>query len=194
MIRHLPLALLLFTLAEPPLFASDSIRPETEDSDQTAPSQETEAAGIIPEGGVTFSTQPLTPISVLPQKDVYDKALEELTIAQGLWDKGRAEAASDVALQAYDDLMSVNVRRRNKAKRKKLLSDRHRTATLYIDSSLAYIRDFVKKAGGSPQASVQGRMRMEDLRDVAVNYGELNRKLTKALEQYAVALSSPTVR
>jgi hypothetical protein len=35
-------------------------------------------------------------------------------------------------------------------------------------------------------------MRIGDLRDVSSNYWELNHKVTKALEQYAVALSSST--
>jgi hypothetical protein len=108
--------------------------------------------------------------------------------------KGRFEAASDLALQAYDDLMAVYIPRRSKTERKKLLADRRRAATLYIDTSLAYIREFVDNSNRKPAARVEGHARVADLRDVAVNYSDLNRKVTAALERYAVALSSSPVR
>jgi len=181
---------LALTLASWPAFASDTTQDEGGDMDQPAPALESEAKGIIPEGGLTASTQPITPIAALPQHNSYDQGLQELTIAQGLLQKGRMEAASDVSLQAYDDLRATYIPRRNKKKRKKLLSDRHLAATVYITSSLAYIDDYVKEAGGGGRAIEEGRERAADLRDVSVNYPELNVKVTRALERYTVASST----
>jgi hypothetical protein len=177
-----------------PLFASDTSRPENNDVDQAGSTVDSEAEGIIPEGGLTISTQPITPIEPLPQDNPYDKALKELDIAQGLLQKGRMEAASDVSLQAYDDLMSVHVSRRQKTKRKKLLTDRHQAAILYITSSVAYIEEFVKRAGNGPAATEEGRARVSDLRDVSINYPELNKKVTAALERYTVLSSTSVAR
>ena len=42
--------------------------------------------------------------------------------------------------------------------------------------------------------SRKARARLGDLRDVAVNYPELNKKVTRALEQYSVVPSSPVPR
>src|SRR5258706_12033642 len=114
--------------------------PESENERQeTTSDQEWEAKGVIPQGGLTVSTQPITPISSLPEKNPSDQGLEELALAQDLFKKGKLEAASDVALQAYDDLMSLHLARRTKKKRQKLRMDRRQAATVYMESSLAYI-------------------------------------------------------
>ena len=169
--------------------------PETEvERQETTLEQEWEAKGVIPPGGLTVSTQPITPITVLPERNPYDQGLEELALAQELWKNGKAEAASDVALQAYDDLMSLYLSGRNKKKRQKLRTERRQTATVYIDSSIAYIEDYVKKRGGTRHAIEEGRARLGDLRDVAQNYPELTKKLTQALEPYSVQPSSPTIK
>ena len=101
------------------------------------------------------------------------------------------EAASDVSLQAYDDLLAAYVPRRDKKKRKKLLADRHQAATVYITSSLAYIEDFVKRAGGGPRAiERRARPRGGPARRVSVNYPELNKKVTAALERTRCLLNA----
>lgn len=174
-----------------PVLASDTTRPENDEADQTSSTQESEAPSIIPPGGLTVSTQPITPITMVPERKLYDQAREELAIAQALWAKGRAEAASDVALQAYDDLLTVRLSRKNKKTRKEIRTVRHTAATIYIDSSLAYIQDYRSRAGDGPKAMEECRGRLGDLRDVATNYQELNKKVTKALEPYAVKPSPP---
>jgi hypothetical protein len=152
---------------------------------ETTSDQEWEAKGVIPQGGLTVSTQPITPITILPDRDAYDQGLQELATAQDLWKKGKAEAASDVALQAYDDLTALHLPRRNKKKRQKLRTERRQAATVYIDSSIAYIEEYVKKAGNSRHALEEGRARFGDLRDVSQNYPELTKKVTQALEDYS---------
>jgi len=167
--------------------------PESENERQeTTSDQEWEAKGVIPQGGLRVSTQPITPISILAERNPYDQGLEELALAQDLFSKGKMEASSDVALQAYDDLMSLALHRRNKKKRQKLRLDRRQAATVYIDSSLAYIEDYVKKGGNTRAAIAEGRARLGDLRDVSQNYPELTKKLNKALESYTVQPSSST--
>ncbi len=165
--------------------------PETDTERQdTTSEQEWEAKDIIPPGGITFSTQPMTPITLLPEKKPHDQAMQEMAIAQDLWKNGKAESASDVALQAYDDLMSLRLARRNKKQRQQLRLERRQVATLYMDSSIAYIEEYTKKRGNSPHALEEGRARLGDLRDVARNYPELNRKLNQAFDRYAVAPST----
>jgi hypothetical protein len=157
---------------------------------ETTSDQEWEAKGIIPEGGLTVSTQPITPIMNLPEKKPQDQAVEELSIALDLWKKGKAEASSDVALEAYDDFMSLHLSRRNKKRRQELRLQRRQAATVYVDSSIAYIQDYVKKNGSTPKALEEGRARLGDLHDVAQNYPELTNKLNDALESYQVNPSS----
>jgi len=70
--------------------------------------------------------------------------------------------------------------------------ERRQAATVYIDSSLAYIQNYVKKGGASTQVIAEGGARLGDLRDVATNYPELMKKLRDAQAAYAVALSTST--
>jgi len=161
---------------------------------ETTSDQEWEAKGIIPEGGITVSTQPITPIMNIVEKVPHDQAMDELKLAQDLWQKGKAEAASDVALQAYDDLMSFHLARHSKKKRQQLRLERRQAATVYIDSSLAYIEDFVKKNGNTSAVREEGRARLGDLHEVAQNYPELTSKLYKARASFDVEPSSPTAK
>jgi hypothetical protein len=160
--------------------------PETSGDDQQemAADQEWEAKGVIPDGGLTVSTQPITPIMVLPERNPYDQSLQEVAAAQDLFAKGKFEAASDVALEAYDDLMSFHLSRHNKKKRLKMRADRHQAATLYIDSSIAYIKEFVQKHGSTAKAKEEGHARLGDLHDVAQDYPELNKKLNQAFSEF----------
>ena len=80
--------------------------------------------------------------------------------------------------------MSMHLARRNKKKRQKLRNDRRQAATVYIDSSIAYIEEFVKRGGDTKKMKEEGRARLGDLRDVAQNYPELNKKLNDALSSY----------
>jgi hypothetical protein len=185
------LALLLTAI---PLLAEEIQAPENTEADQATASLEAESKSIIPEGGLTVSTQPITPVALLPEKNEYDQGLEELAIAQDLLKKDKTEASSDVALQAYDDLMAVYAPRRNKKKRTKLRADRHEAATVYINASIAYIESYVERNKRTYHALEEGRARLGDLRDVAVNYPELHKKVAQALEQYSVVPSSPTPR
>ena len=166
---------------------------------ETTSDQEWEAKGIIPRGGLTVSTQPITPIALLPERNPHDQAVEELALAQELWKKGKPEAASDVALQAYDDFMSLNLSRRDKKKRQQLHVERRQAATVYIDSSIAYIQEYVKKHENTKLATEEGHARLGDLRDVATNYPELMKKLHDTQAAYAAGPaaaveSSATVR
>jgi hypothetical protein len=191
--RRVFIVFLLFLLARA---WADTEPPAVENNDerqpQTTSDQESEAKGIIPEGGIAVSTQPITPIALLPDRNLYDQALEELTVAQDLMTKGKAEAASDVSLQAYDDLVSVSLRHRDKKKRKKLREDRQQAATIYITESILYIESYVERNGGGYRAVEEGRARLGDLRDVTINYPELNKRVSKELERYSVVPSSPT--
>jgi hypothetical protein len=194
MMRRLLILLVALPLITPPIRASDPARVDDDEIEQDNTAQEAETPGIIPEGGLTVSTQPVTPVALLPKRNPYDQGLEELALAQGLLKNGRVEAASDVSLQAYDDLKAAYAPRREKKKRKKLMADRHEAATVYVLSSLAYIEEYVKRAGGGSEAIKEGHARAADLRDVSVNYPELNKKVSGALERYTVATSSPTAR
>lgn len=173
----------LFTLALPVLaneteISAPELGVEREDSTSAL---ESEGSGIIPAGGLTVSTQPITPITALPERNPRAQAMEALTLAKDLHKKGKYEAASDVALQAYDDLMGMYLPRRNKTKRKELRYDRRQAATVYIDASIAYIQEYVKKRGGTTEARKEGRLRLGDLRDVALNYPELMKKVNQSI-------------
>lgn len=160
-----------------------SPEPETE---QSTEEDEGEEKDIIPRSAAPHpSTQPVTPITPFPEKPPYDLAREELSRAETLWRKGEAEAASDTALEAYDDLMEI--RRRRKKERRKLFAERARAATVYVNAGIRFIQDFVERQGRTPAAIEEGGSRLEDLRDVARNYPALNRNLNKALAQ----LSAP---
>jgi len=189
--RRVWIVFLLFSVSRAWADVDASIS-DTGDERQQLPAadQESEAKGIIPEGGIAISTQPITPITLLPDKNLYDQALEELAVAQELLTKGKMEAASDASLQAYDDLMSVSISRRNKTKRKKLHIDRHQAATLYTNASVAYIESFVERNGKSNHALEEGRARLGDLRDVTMNYPELNKKVSQVLDRYSAVPSS----
>ncbi len=181
--------LLLLTLALPltRLQAQDDVV-ESSDTievpeDQTTSKEESEAKGIIPpnSGNVLISSGPITPTTVFPIKKPYDQAREELIKAHELWNAGHAEAASDKALEAYDDLISL--RRIPGVKRSTIRAQARQAASVYVEAGIAYIKGYVKKLGGGPNAMEEGRSRMEDLRDVARNYPDLNRKLNSAINQ-----------
>lgn len=187
---------LIVFLAFAPILRAETVlvAPETGvERDDTTSAEENEAHGIIPVGGLTVSTKPVTPISFVIDKKQYDQALEELALAQMLWSKGKSEAASDVALQAYDDLMNLRLPRRDRKKSQQMRLERRRAATVYIDSSIAYIKDFVKKRGSGESAYKEGRLRLGDLRDVALNYPELMKKLNQTMEAFASQTTSPVV-
>jgi hypothetical protein len=155
---------------------------QEQEQGQPAAADEGEEKGIIPKpADLLRSSQAVTPITQFPEKPAYDQAREDLAKAETLWAKGEAEAASDTALEAYDDLMELH--RRSKRERKKLLTERRRAAAIYVQGGIRFIQDFVNKAGRAPQAIQEGRDRLEDLRDVARNYPELNQTLSQAEDQ-----------
>lgn len=166
------------------LWASETVQPPTNDTEDSQPVDEGE--GILPPSpGIAVSTGTLTPISPYVEKSSYDQALEELAQAHQLWEKGALEAASDMALAAYEDLLQIRHFRGNR--RKKLRVERRQAATLYIETGIAYVNEWVKTHGAGLDAKKEGAERLEDLRDVARDYEDLSRRLTKAIE----ALSAP---
>ncbi len=161
------------------------------ETDQTTSSQESEAKGIIPPAADTLSsTGPITPTSIFPEKKPYDQAREELIRAMNLLNKGHFEAASDTALEAYDDLMELH--RVPGVKRSVIRGQMRQAADVYVEAGIAYIKNYVRRAGGSPEVLEEGRARLEDLRDVAKNYTELNKKLNSAINQLSATPVGPT--
>jgi len=158
---------------------------------QTTLSDESETKGIIPvdAADTLFSSRPVTPTSVFPQKKPYDQARDELIRAMDLWSKGRAEAASDTALEAYDDL--IEIRRVPGVKRQVIREQTHQAAKVYVEAGIAYINTYVERMGSSPEAVAEGQARMEDLRDVARNYPELNKMLNSAIQKLYKSSVSP---
>ncbi len=174
-----PFILLLcvsFALAETQITAPEA---EIEPEDTTS-ALESEEHGIIPEGSY-ISTVTITPISMLPEKKAHEQGLEQLAIAQDLWKNGKSEAASDVALQAYDELMGVYLPRKKSKKSQKLRLERRQAATVYVEASIAYIQESAKKQGNTPEARKEGRSRLGDVWEVSRNYPELTKKLNAAL-------------
>lgn len=161
---------------------------EAPEPQQTTLSDEAETKGVIPSDADTVvSTQPITPTSIFPEKNPYDQARDELIRALDLMNKGHYEAASDTALEAYDDL--VDLHKVPGVKRSVIRGQIKQAAEVYVEAGIAYIKTYVHRMGSTPEAIEEGRSRMEDLRDVARNYPELTKKLNSAI----VALSSGTV-
>jgi hypothetical protein len=151
------------------------------DNEQSKIAEEGEDKGIIPKSAdITVSSQTVTPVTAFPEKKLYDQAVEEFAIAQALWTKGDYEAASDTALEAYDDFCDVHMPRK---KRKKLYLQRHQAAKVYIDSSIVFIKEYVEKSKKTAENLEEGHSRLEDLHDVAQNYPELNKQLLSAEDQ-----------
>jgi hypothetical protein len=173
-------------LAQSPVWAQvddSSTTLETPELPQTTLSDETETKGIIPvdAADTLLSSRPVTPTSIFPQKKPYDQARDELIRAMDLWAKGRAEAASDTALEAYDDF--IDIRRVPGVKRSVIREQAHQAAKVYVEAGIAYIKGYTERMGSTPEAVAEGRARMEDLRDVARNYPELNRMLNSAIQK-----------
>jgi len=157
--------------------------PTNADIEQPKMDDEGEDEGIIPKSAdVSVSSQTVTPVSVFPEKNLLDQAVEELAHAQDLLAKGNTEAASDMALEAYDDFCDVRVPRK---KRKPLYLQRHQAATVYMNASIAYIKEYVEKTKKTSASLEEGLSRLQDLHDVAQNYPELNKLLSSTEEQVA---------
>jgi hypothetical protein len=168
--------------AAEPLDDAGETTPEGHDDRETTLTEESEADDIIPPNAeVLRTTGPITPTSVFHDKNPYEQALEELAQARALWAAGHAEAASDTALEAYDDLLDL--RRVPGVKRQTILRHAHKAAAIYIEAGIAAIRQFVKRHGSTREAIEEGRARMEDMRDVARSYPELRRMLNSAIDQ-----------
>jgi hypothetical protein len=159
--------------------STSTIEPE---QDPTTSTQESESKDVIPRAAeVLSSTMPITPVSAFPEKKPYDQALEELARAKELWAKGHPEAASDSALEAYDDL--IDIRRVPGVKRSVIRAQIHEAADIYVRGGIAYVQGYVRRGGSRSEVREEGRARLEDLRDVARNYPELNKLLNNAIEQ-----------
>ena len=154
---------------------------EITDVDQTHMTQESEAKGIIPDqADVLSSTQPVTPISEFTEKSPYEQARSELIRALDLLNSDHFEAASDTALEAYEDFSEI--RRVPGVKRSQIRALTHQAASVYVEASIAYVKNYLRRAGRAPDALEEARSRLEDLRDVARNYRELNKMLNAAIE------------
>ena len=159
--------------------STSTIEPE---QDQTTSSQESESKDIIPPAAeILQSTTPITPVSAFPEKKPYDQAMDELARAKELWAKGHPEAASDSALEAYDDL--IDLRRVPGVKRSVIRAQIHQAADIYVRGGIAYVQGYVRRGGSRPEVVEEGKARLGDLRDVARNYPELNKMLNNAIEQ-----------
>src|SRR6185437_14632253 len=145
------------------LASTDTVHASAPTEDEAGPQGESdlsEQMGIIPKSaGVLISTQPVTPVSEFPDRNLYDQALAEYEQANTLYKNRDYEAASDLSLQAYDDLNLIHIRRPKK-KRAKLRAQKYQIATLYMQTSVLYIKNFVKEAGGTPAAFEEGKARL----------------------------------
>jgi hypothetical protein len=147
-------------------------------------SEESEGQGVIPsDTDTSVSTQPVTPITDLVEKSPYEEAQSEVIRALALWNSGHFEAASDLALQAYEDYLALH--RVPGVKRSKIRAETHQAAALYIESAIATIKQYVKQFGRTPEALEEAQSRLGDLKDVAQNYRELDKMLKTAMEQIA---------
>jgi hypothetical protein len=159
--------------------------------DQSSSPEETESRGeakdIIPPEGIKRSTETLNAASIYTEKKPYDQARDELIHALELWNAGHPEAASDTALEAYDDL--VELRRAPGVKRSQLRQMKRQAAEIYTKGGIACIKSYVKRQGNTPDAILEGKARMEDLRDVARNYNDLNKQLSQAIDQLGLPVS-----
>jgi len=129
----------------------------------------------------------ITPISSYEHKKPYDQAREVLLKAQQLWKKGEARLASETALEAYDDLISIRVSRKQKAARRKLLAERRQAAQVYVEAGIVYIKEYVNRNGDNATARTEGRARLAILRDVSRDYPDLNSKLSRALDAWSAS-------
>jgi hypothetical protein len=179
--------------AGPPDIQESTTTVEIPEPDQTTSTQESEAKeDIIPKasGGLHGTPAvPLTPTSVFEQKKPYEQAQEELLKALEYWNAGHAEAASDKALEAYDDFREL--RRVPGVKRSKIRAQAHQAAAIYVEAGIKYIKEFVRRTGGNHASIEEGRARMEDLREVARPYPELNRMLNNAISQLSGGPDEP---
>jgi hypothetical protein len=151
----------------------------------------TAAASIIEPAASVESAEPdtpfsaedgeLTPTSVYTEKKPYDRGRELLQKAGDFWQQKQALKASDTALEAYDDLVEVHLSRRQKTARKKLSAERHLAAQIYIESSIAFIKQDAQKMGNTPEAKKEARARLGDLRDVSREYLELQKLLVNGI-------------
>ena len=136
-----------------------------------------------PETEQPFSAQDgdLMPTSAYTVKKPYDQAHDILQKAVEAWKQNQALKASDTALEAYDDLMEVHLPRRPKSARKKLRAERYLAAQLYIDSSIAFIKQDAVKAGSTAAAKLEARQRLGDLRDVSREYLDLQKEVVNTI-------------
>jgi DNA repair ATPase RecN len=154
--------------------------------EQPSSAEESEATDVIPPNAeILASSQPVTPISTLQHKSPHEEARDELIQALALWNNDHAEAASDMALEAYDDLSQL--RRVPNMKRSQIRAEIRQAAELYIEASIKTIDNFVAKTGHSPEALQEAKERLEDLRDVARDYKKLTLMLNNAIEQLTTA-------
>jgi hypothetical protein len=179
----LSLSVLVHAAESPPLSP-----PGEEEANSAKDSETSEEMDIIPKSaGVTVSTEAITPISEFPERNAYDQGLAEYEQAVALSKGGDHEAASDLALQAYYDLCLVRIRRPKK-KRAKLHAQRYQAALIYLQASVAYIKDFVKEEGKTRTAIEEGKARLGDLKDVAHDYPDLLRWWNHLIDSYPGSL------
>ena len=67
-------------------------------------------------------------------------------------------------------------------KRAKVRAERYQAATLYVNASISYVKEFVHRNSQTPSAIEEGKARLEDLRDVSRDYEDLNKHVTQTME------------
>ncbi len=150
------------------LLFSLTARLPADEKDQTTSTQESEEKGI-----------PVTPVTVFPEKPPYEQAKDELIQALDLLNHDRPIAACDMALEAYDDLRTI--RPSQEIPRSKLKAEIYQAASAYLQACSITIRGRLSKTTPSPEAIQDAQDRLEDLREVARDYRDLNKKLDDAL-------------
>lgn len=176
--------LLSAVLYFPRLVSATEVPPPAPEATEGLPGEDEQESGILPpNAGTVTSTTTITPTTQFPEKPPYDQAKEELAQAQALQAKGALEAASDTALEAYEDLLQI--RRPRGPKRNQVHQERQQAATIYIDAGIGFINEWIKNQGSTSEAVKEGIGRLEDLRDVARDYQELNHRLNRAIDQWS---------
>ena len=80
--------------------------------------------------------------------------------------------------------MEAHVSRRQKKARKKLSAERHLAAQIYVESSIAFIKQDAAQAGNTPEARKEALARLGDLRDVAREYLELQKLMVNNIMEF----------
>jgi hypothetical protein len=172
--KHIIFSILLFG-STPLMWAEDVIETVHE-----APNDIPEQKNIIPDGDERGKSVVAPTDRMVPKTDPYEAAQAEVIKALSLYNDGKMEAASDKALEAYEDLRALprKVKRAKRVELKKLIDQ---AATVYVDASIAYVTGWLKRVGKNDSTLAEAKERLEDIRSVADNHLKLNQQLNQAI-------------